>query len=162
MLMLNQSQPVQQSGGMLENLMNPMSMVNSTISIPMGMVDSLGLMGGLSGKPGFAEGLFDENVPPSGINALWDYMGLSGQLQETGKSLGFGSPKNDLIRAAPIAGSIAGNIFLPGFGGPAGNMAGKLAAAMAFGTIGTDKPGYWTNRYNTPIKPLTYPSLNSL
>jgi len=129
------SQPQnQQSGNMLGGLLNPMSMLN----MPMNMLGGLGIMGGLGNQPGMIEGLFNKDVPATGINALWDFLGMSGKLPQGWKATG--------MDALPLAGSIAGNMFLPYFGGMAGGAAGNLGAAMLLGRSGTSSPNYWNNR----------------
>lgn len=85
--------------------------------------------GGAGGGAGFLQGLWDEEAAKTGgFNALWEMFGLSGIM-----------PKGTLATlrdAAPIAGSIAGNMFFPYFGGTIGSAAGNMAGGMAFGQAG--------------------------
>jgi hypothetical protein len=138
------------NGDVPTGIMSPISIIlQGGLNLdPFSIIGGLGVFGGLNGGPGMIEGLFDEDVPAVGINGLLSGLGLSGKLGEIGDRAGFGSPKNDLIRAAPIAGSIMGNMFAPGIGGPIGSAAGSAGAAMMLGNIGTDKPGYWDNYVN--------------
>ena len=113
--------------------------LGSMLNMPMGMINGMGIMGGLNGQPGFMEGLFkqDKNnpLPQTGLNSLWKTFGLEGILPA-----GFKATARD---AAPIAGQALGTVFLPGFGGGAGKAAGTLGAMMAFGKHGTDTSNYW-------------------
>ncbi len=109
----------QNAGGLLNN--------------PVGSV-----LGGLGGNAGFLQGLWDEDAAKTGgLNSIWDFFGLSGVM-----------PKGTLATmrdAAPIAGMVAGSVFLPYFGGPIGKAAGNMAGMMAFGQAGDA----WKHPVNT-------------
>ncbi len=126
-------------GGMLSGLPLVGGM-SGMLNAPFGMINNLGIMGGLAGKPGAIEGLFNKDAPKTGLNGLWDFFGLSGRLPK-----GWIATGRD---ALPIAGSVIGNMFMPGFGGPIGSMAGKMGSSMLLGNEGTNGAGYWNNYLN--------------
>ncbi|MFA5382050.1 MAG: hypothetical protein WC356_02710 [Candidatus Micrarchaeia archaeon] len=129
-----------QSGG-IGGLLNPLGMLSNPmgmVNMPLGMINNLGLMGGLNGQPGAIEGLFNEDVPQTGINGLLGFFGLNGILPK-----GMIATGRDGL---PIAGQIAGSMFLPMFGGVAGKAAGTMASSMLLGNKGTTGEGYWQSR----------------
>ena len=104
---------------------DPVSMLLGGMN-PLSMIGGLGLFGGLGGGGGLLQGLFDEKNSGNGLGSLWSQLGIGGML-----------PKGLLATfrdASPIAGSVMGNMFLPGLGGMAGKAAGNLGSAMLFGT----------------------------
>jgi len=105
----------------------------SVLPVPMlgeilNSVGTLNPMGGLSGGPGLLQGLADEEVPNEGLTGIFDMLGLKGRLPK-----GWLATGRD---AAPIVGSIFGNMFAPGIGGGIGAAAGSLGSSVAFGNEG--------------------------
>jgi hypothetical protein len=114
----------------------PTGMLSQILGMmPMGQaLGTFSPLGGIGGGPGMIEALFDPKTPDVGLNGIINQMGYAGALPEGWKAT--------FKDAAPIAGSIVGNMFAPGVGGPVGAAAGTMGAL--------DLAGGENARYNNP------------